>query len=170
MNKLTEPTKKEIQIQLAELKIKLKQKEQEIFILKNHLNKLQKIIDSKPIIIEDQYLWEINRLQHFARHYQERYRAKKKKLQCDWCNKEKKKMSIWYNLETYEILMLCFGGCQFFPDPYKDTEAGMNNKWIRIDPWQNYKQTLPRLRKEGMNMISQNNFNKLQQRRLDDSP
>lgn len=68
-------------------------------------------------------------------------------LICDFCGLEKPKMTTWENSRTKEKLNLCFRGCQNFPEPFRDTEAGIDrNNWSRIDPYQNYKRPQPKLR------------------------
>lgn len=96
---------------------------------------------------EEELLHEIKRLQYVNNHYRKRLITEKNKLQCSWCGAIKKKATMWYNMETAEFLVLCFRGCQHFPEPFEDTLAGHNNQWVRIDPWQDYVRRQPRLQK-----------------------
>lgn len=67
---------------------------------------------------------------------------------CDWCGRDKEKMTTWKNSRTGEEISLCFRGCQHFPEPFRNTEAGIDrSNWSRIDPYQNYKRAQPGLRR-----------------------
>jgi len=148
--KLVEPTKEELHIRIIELESDLKIKDYDILILRTRNRNLEAIIKQEPIITEEQYLTTIHRLQYILQHYRKRLITEKHKLQCSFCGAVKPRMTMWYNTETKEFLMLCFHGCQNFPEPFRETKAGSNGKWLRIDPWQEYKKTLPRLRKHKM--------------------
>jgi hypothetical protein len=64
---------------------------------------------------------------------------------CAFCKAMRDRMTVLLH-PTGKIMTLCFFGCQNFPEPYRAT--GLSDEWVRIDPWQDYKKELPRLRKK----------------------
>ncbi len=138
----------ELQIRIVELELADKEREYNVTSLKQQNRRLQKIIDSEPIILEEDYLRTIQTYLYRVNRYRERLiQGPQNRVVCSFCGGVKKKMTIWWNFETGELLMLCFHGCQHFPEPFRDTKAGENGEWIRIDPWQEHVRRQPRLKK-----------------------
>ena len=74
-------------------------------------------------------------------------------LRCFFCGKAKERMAIFENARLGVRIYLCFLGCKNFPEPFMQVEGKPYKKvgwsdWYRVDPWQNYKKELPRLRKD----------------------
>ena len=74
-------------------------------------------------------------------------------LRCYCCGKAKERMAIFENARLGLRIYLCFLGCKNFPEPFIDIEGVPYEKvrwddWYRVDPWQDYKKELPRLRKD----------------------
>jgi len=149
MNTLTlKESEKKLKKRIVELKLEISGHQYDELTYKEHLNKLQKIIDAGPIITEEQYLRSIETFQKIIQHYRKRMiRSSRNRLECSFCSSVKKRMTMFYCPDTGEILNLCFRGCQHFPEAFRDTEAGGKGDWIRIDPWQDYKREQPRLKK-----------------------
>jgi len=146
-------TKDDLKRRIVELELEIETFKQNEYIYNDCIKKLEKIIKSEPIT-EEQYLLTIERLQKTIEHYRKRLiRSNRNRLECSFCGTVRKKMTMFYNIETGEVLDLCFRGCQHFPEPFKDTEAGHNGAWIRIDPWQDYKREQPRLKKKGLKPV-----------------
>lgn len=140
-------TEKDLRIRIEELKSERHEHEIDMMTLRKELRKLQRIVDGSPCINEEQYLQEIVRQRRINAHLLDRLKDRGAQFRCNWCGSIKKKASIWYNEKTREILFLCFSACMKFPEPFRETKAG-DRGWIRIDPWQDYKKELPRLRKD----------------------
>jgi len=60
---------------------------------------------------------------------------------CDWCGSGEKKMVMMAH-SSGRILNLCFHGCQWFPEPYKQT--GLTDDWERVDPFRAPPRSAPR--------------------------
>lgn len=139
---------RELQIRVVELELAEKETDYNVTSLKQQNRKLQKIIESEPIILEEDYLRTIQTLLFRVDHYRKKLvKGARNRMVCSFCGGVKKKMTMWWNMGTGELLMLCFHGCQHFPDPFRDTEAAENGQWIRIDPWQEHVRRQPRLKK-----------------------
>jgi hypothetical protein len=149
MNTLTlKESEKDLKRRIVELELEISSHQYDDITYKRHLNELQEIIDAGPIISEEQYLRSIETFQKIIQHYRRRMiRSSRNKLECSFCSAVKKRMTMFYCPDTGEILNLCFLGCQHFPEAFRDTEAGVNGDWIRIDPWQDHKRKHPKLRK-----------------------
>lgn len=139
-------TPKMLKIRIEELKSEINGHEINKMTFKKELRKLQRIIDARPCISEEQYLQEITRQQHINAHLLERLKDRGAEFQCNWCGGTRKRMTIWWHEDTGEVLFLHFSVCQHIPEPFRDTRGGLRG-WHRIDPWQDYKKELPRLRK-----------------------
>ena len=145
---ISSESEKELKKRIVELELEISSHRYDELTYKEHVNNLQKIIDSGPIITEEQYLRSIETLQRKIKHlHRIMFRSSRNRLECSFCGAVKKRMTMFYCPDTGEILNLCFRGCQHFPEPFRDTEAGEKGDWIRIDPWQDYKREQPRLRK-----------------------
>jgi hypothetical protein len=73
-------------------------------------------------------------------------------LKCDFCDKEKPRMTLWEKEGTDLKLSLCFHGCQHFPEPFMRAEGKPYDQvdwasWHRVDEWVGVKRAQPRLRK-----------------------
>jgi len=136
----------------VELEEKVHVREIELIGLKEDIRELQEIIDRGPIITEEDYLRKIERQSRIAIYAIEGLKERGSQFRCNWCLQvtKIKKMSIWWNENTGEVLFLHFSGCMNFPEPFRNTQAGERG-WHRIDPWQKYKRTYPKLRKENRN-------------------
>jgi hypothetical protein len=62
-------------------------------------------------------------------------KEEKAKLECDYCHSKKERMTTWQHTSG-EILHLCFKGCQFFGEPYRDANPSGEGNWTRIDEFQ----------------------------------
>jgi len=145
---ISSESEKELKKRLVELELELSSHQYDELTYKEHFKELQKIIDSGPIITEEQYLRSIETFQKIIQHYRKRMiRSNRNRLECSYCGSVKKRMTMFYSPDTGEILNLCFLGCQHFPEAFRDTEAGEKGEWIRIDPWQDHKRKHPKLRK-----------------------
>ena len=144
-----EETIKQLRIRIEELKGELQDQEVNILTLEIDNRKLQGLVDAGPLIREEEYLREVERQTRIATHAIERMKDRGSDMRCSWCGNiaRAKKISIWWNEYTGEILMLHLRFCMKFPEPFRDTKAGSRG-WHRIDPWQHVKGTRPRLRKE----------------------
>ncbi len=146
--------------QIVELNIEIDGYKHDMSVFETQLLRLQEIIDAGPILSEDEILHTLHVYQYRSQHYQRKLvKSDKNRMVCSYCGGIKKKATIWYNLETCEMLVLCFHGCQHFPDPFNDTEAGVDEQkrasWIRIDPWQEYIKRQPQLSKTHDMVIAQ---------------
>jgi len=145
---ISSESEKELKKRLVELELEISGYKQNEMVYEDYIKKLKKVIDSEPIITEEQYLRSINAFQNIIGHLRRNMiRSSRNRLECSFCGSVKKRMTMFYSPDTGEILNLCFRGCQHFPEPFRDTEAGIKGEWIRIDPWQEYKREQPRLRK-----------------------
>jgi hypothetical protein len=149
MTVVGEPTKKDLQFRIEELKSRIHGYEINEIMYEGDIRKLQELVDAGPLIGEEEYLREMERLKRIAVHAVERLKERGSEFRCSWCGNvaRAKKMSIWWNENTGEVLFLHFRFCRHFPEPFRDTKAGERG-WHRIDPWQHIKGTRPRLRKD----------------------
>lgn len=142
-------TERDLRIRIEKLKSKMSEHEFDRMAFKKEIRKLQRLVDTRPCINEEQYLREIVRQQHVNAHLLERLKDRGAEFLCNWCGRVSvsKKMTIWWHEDTGEVLFLHFSVCQHIPEPFRDTRGGLRG-WHRIDPWQDYKKKLPRLRKD----------------------
>ena len=142
-------TTKQLRVRIEELKGELLDQEVNMLTLEIDNRKLQQLVDAGPIITEEEYLREVERQTRIAAHAVKRMKERGSELRCSWCGNiaRAKKLTIWWNDRTGELLLLHMRFCQHFPEPFRDTKAGERG-WHRIDPWQHVNGTRPRLRKD----------------------